>query len=88
MDMRFYWINKRIKQGKFRVFWWPGPEKLGDYHSKHHPPEHHRAFHSKYLHVPNLHLLQGCGNFTVRVNTTKRSSQQEKPEIYFLECVY
>ena len=21
MDMRFYWINDRIKQGKFRVFW-------------------------------------------------------------------
>ena len=25
MDMRFYWINNIIKQGKFRVFWRPGP---------------------------------------------------------------
>ena len=25
MDMRFYWINNRIKQGQFRVFWRPGP---------------------------------------------------------------
>ena len=32
MDMRFYWINYRIKQGQFRVFWRPGPENLGDYH--------------------------------------------------------
>ena len=43
MDMRFYWIHDRIEQGKFRVFWRPGPENLGDYHSKHHPPEHHIA---------------------------------------------
>ena len=41
MDMRLYWINGRIEQGKFRVFWIPGPENLGDYHSKHHPPENH-----------------------------------------------
>ena len=26
MDMRFYWINGRIKQGQFRFFWRPGPE--------------------------------------------------------------
>ena len=38
MDMQFYWINNRIEQGKFRVFWRPCPEKLGGYHSKHNPP--------------------------------------------------
>ena len=70
MDMWFYWINDRIEQGQFFVFWRPGPENLGDYHSKHHPPEHHRAVFSKYLHVPNLRLLQGCVNLTVRVNPT------------------
>ena len=31
MDMRFYWINNRIKNGQFRVFWRPVPENLGDY---------------------------------------------------------
>ena len=40
MDMCFYWINNIIDQGQFRVFWRPGPENLGDYHSKHHPYEH------------------------------------------------
>ena len=85
MDMRFYWINGRIEQGQFRVFWRPGPENLGDYHSKHNPPEHHRAVRSKYLHVPNLRLLQGCVNLTVRVNSTKLESQRAKLEIYFLE---
>ena len=87
MDMRFYWINDRIEQGQFRVFWRPGPENLGDYHSKHHPPEHHGAVRSKYLHVPNLRSLQGCVNLTVRVNPTKRESHREKMERYFLECV-
>ena len=54
MVIRFYRINDRIKQGQFRVFWRPGPENLGDYHSKHHPPEHQIVVCSKYLHVPNL----------------------------------
>ena len=58
MDMRFYWINDIIKHGKIRVFWRPGPENLGDYHSKHHPPEHHIAVGSKYLHAPKLSSLQ------------------------------
>ena len=48
MDMRFYWINNRTKQGNFRVFWILGPENLVDYHSKHHPPEHHMAVRPKY----------------------------------------
>ena len=72
MDLRFYWVNYRIEQEQFRVFWRPGPENLGDYHSKHHPPEHHIAVRSKYLHVPHLRLLQDCGNLTVRVNPTKQ----------------
>ena len=87
MYMRFYWIKDRIEQGQFRVFWRPGPENLGDYHCKHHPPEHHRAVRSKYLHVPNLHSLQGCVNLTVRVNPTKRESQRAKLERYFIQCV-
>ena len=71
IDMRFYWINERIEQGKLRVFWRPAPENLGDYNSKHHPPEHHIAVRSKYLHAPNLRLLQECVNLTVRANPTK-----------------
>ena len=71
VDMRFYWINNRIEQGKFRVFWIPGPENLGDYHSKHHPLEHNIVVRSKYLHVPKLSSLQGCVNLIVIANPTK-----------------
>ena len=81
MDMRFYGINGRIEQGQSRVFWRPGPENLGDYHSKHHPTENQIAVCSKYLHVPKLRSMQGCVNLTVRVNLTKREIQQEKLEI-------
>ena len=79
MDIRFYWINDRIKQGKFRVFSRPGPENLGDYHSKHHPPEHNIAVQSKYLHVTKLRSLQGCVNLTVMVSPTARQSPTVNP---------
>ena len=52
--MRFYWINDIIKQGQILVFWRPIQEKLGYYHSKNHPLEHHIGVCSKYLHVPTL----------------------------------
>ena len=70
MDMRFYWINNRIKQGQFRVFWRSGLEKLGDYHYKHHTTEHHIAILPKYLHGPKQRLLRGCVNLTVTVSST------------------
>ena len=85
MDMSFYWINDRFKQGKYRVLWRPGPEKLAYYHSKRNPHEHHIAICSKYLHVPNLCSLKRCVNLTVRVNPTKRESQRAQLEQYFLE---
>ena len=87
MGMRFCWINDKIEQGQFRIFWGPGPENLGDYHSKHHLPEHHIAVSSKFLHVPNLRSLQGCVNLTVRVNPTKQEIQRAQLERYFLGCV-
>ena len=85
--MHSYWINERTEHGKFRVFWIPGPENLGDYHSKHHPPEHNIAVQSKYLHVPKLSSLQGCVNLTVRVKPTKREIQRAQLQRYSLGCV-
>ena len=67
MDMRFYWINDRIKQGQFHVYWAPGPLNLGDYPSKHHAPEHHIKMRPTYLHVDSKKSApqQGCVNMTV-----------------------
>jgi hypothetical protein len=35
MDMRFYWIKYRVKQGQFNVYWGPGYQNLADYFTKH-----------------------------------------------------
>ena len=64
MDMRFHWIQDRILQELFNVFWKPGPNNLGDYHSKHHPtPQHIQVRHTN-LHEPHSsqNTLQGCVN--------------------------
>ena len=42
MDMRFYWIQDRVRQGHYIVYWRPGSKNLGDYFTKHHPTTHYR----------------------------------------------
>ena len=34
MNMQFYWLQDRVKQGQFRVLWAPGKINLADYQSK------------------------------------------------------
>jgi hypothetical protein len=41
MDMRFYWIRDRVRQGHFQVFWQPGKQNRADYYTKHHHVKHH-----------------------------------------------
>jgi hypothetical protein len=36
MDMRYHWINDRVRQKQFDVYWRPGRKIPGDYHTKHH----------------------------------------------------
>jgi hypothetical protein len=31
MDMRFYWVKDRVKQGQFNVYWGPGFQNLANY---------------------------------------------------------
>ena len=42
MDMRFYWICDCTNQCKLLIYWQPGITNLGNYHTKHHSPEHHQ----------------------------------------------
>jgi hypothetical protein len=49
MDMRFYWIRDRVKQGQFLVHWRRGTDNLADYFTKHHSPAHHQYMRSRYL---------------------------------------
>jgi hypothetical protein len=36
MDMCFYWVKDRVKQGQFHVYWGPGYQFFADYFTKHH----------------------------------------------------
>jgi hypothetical protein len=58
MDMRFYWIRDRVRQGHFLVHWRKGNDNLADYHTKHHSPSHHRLKRSQYL--LDLHTTPKC----------------------------
>ena len=41
MDMQFYWIQDRVAQKQFKVYWRPGPTNLANYFTKHHSPADH-----------------------------------------------
>jgi hypothetical protein len=42
MDMRYHWLTDRVRQKQFDVYWRPGCENLGHYHTKHHSAQHHK----------------------------------------------
>ncbi|CAJ1934140.1 unnamed protein product [Cylindrotheca closterium] len=52
MDMRFFWIRDRVRQGHFHVYWTKGSLNLSDYVTKHHPGKHHRRVRPAYFHTP------------------------------------
>jgi hypothetical protein len=68
MDMRFYWIKDRVKQGQFNVYWGPGFQNLADYFTK---PAHHKRMRDIYIHANERTInregirdsaLRGCVN--------------------------
>ena len=42
VDILFYWLQDRVQQGMFQVYWGPGKEILVDYFSKRFAPSHHK----------------------------------------------
>jgi hypothetical protein len=61
MDMRYHWLTDRVPQKQFDVYWRPGREHLGDYHTKHHSAQHHKDMRGLILHQANsLQILRGC----------------------------
>jgi hypothetical protein len=61
MDMRYHWLTDRVRQIQFDVYWRPGCEHLGDYHTKHHSAQHHKDMRGVILHQANsLEVIRGC----------------------------
>jgi hypothetical protein len=52
IDMRFYWVRDRVRQGQFRIHWKKGSDNLADYFTKHHSPKHHQLMRPLFLHEP------------------------------------
>jgi hypothetical protein len=49
MEMRFYWIRNRVRQGQFVVYPKRGATNKADYFSKYHGTPHHRGKRYDYL---------------------------------------
>jgi hypothetical protein len=61
MDMRYHWLTDRFLQKQFDVYWHPGRENLGDYHTKNHSAQHHKDMRHLILHEANsIQVLRGC----------------------------
>ena len=66
--MRFYWLQDRVNQGQFHIFWAPGSKNLADYFTKHHPAIHHNKMRYYYLYSTtkspkfrtSISTLRGC----------------------------
>jgi hypothetical protein len=79
MDMRFYWIKDRVKQGQFNVYWGPGYQHLADYFIKHHSPVHHKRMCEIYIHADKQPINQkGIRDSALRgcVNTSGKAGVQ------------
>jgi len=48
-DMRYHWIEDRIKKQEIQLIWKPGKYNRADYFTKHHPPTYHKIIRPKYL---------------------------------------
>jgi hypothetical protein len=53
MDMKYYWLQDRVRQKQFDVYWRPGKDNLGNYHTKHHTAQHHQDMRPILLHQAN-----------------------------------
>ena len=67
IDMRFYWIRDRVKQGQFIVHWKAGRDNLADYFTKHFPASHHRRIRPTYLYEQANSLSFPTSSIIVRV---------------------
>ena len=69
MDMRWYWLQDRVRQNQFLVYFRPGKDNLADPFTKHHTPTHIQEMKPKFVHTNataclalpiNSHLMRGC----------------------------
>jgi hypothetical protein len=64
MDMWFYWIQDRVIQAQFHIYFGPSNDNLANYFTKHHTATHHWWMQPVYLYTTTRELassiLWGC----------------------------
>ena len=71
-DMRWWWLQDRVKQKEFKIWWDKGVNNLADYHTKHFPPSHHQKVRPTYILKGNnlstdIAYMRGCVNQPLEV---------------------
>ena len=79
MDMRFYWLQDRIDQGMFRVYWGPGNENLADYYTKRFAPTYHKNVRPIYLYE------KGASPSTLQVRVEILAAPSKLTQIYSIK---
>ena len=74
MNKRFYWLQDRVEQVEFRVFWAPGKYNLANYYTKYHSPATHSRLRPIYTYIEGKSFtsLQRCVEITTRTDRPKR----------------
>ena len=69
----FYWLQDRVEQGEFRVFWALGKDNLANYYTKYHSPATHRRLRPIYTYIKRKSpsTLQGCVEILTRTDRRK-----------------
>ena len=49
IDMCFYWVRDRVRQGQFMVYWMAREYNPADYFTMHHPTSHHSSHRRIYI---------------------------------------
>ena len=92
MDMRFYWLQDRVAQKQFKVFWKPGIQNLADYYSKHHAPIHHQRMRPVYLQTKDSkwlttqqlgqqhQIVRGCVRIPAPQTRDRPSLSKDRPQ--------
>jgi hypothetical protein len=63
--MSFHWMNDRIQQQQFPLYWEKGALNMADCFTKHHPPRHHKLMRHKYLQKESARpMLHGYADAT------------------------
>ena len=43
-DVQYHWLIEQQNKKNFKIYWDKGENNLADYHTKHHPPQHHKKW--------------------------------------------